>query len=148
MRIVVVAVGKVKERGLREAIDDYEARIKRYCKLDEIEIADTGERDVAVKLERAVPDRARTRTIALEVGGERMSSQKFAQLIERCEVGAVANVCFLIGGSYGLPKELSDACDVRLSLSDMILPHRIARLFLVEQIYRAFTILRNEPYSH
>jgi 23S rRNA (pseudouridine1915-N3)-methyltransferase len=146
MRIVVVAVGKVKERGLREAIDEYEGRIKRYCKLDEIEIADTGEKDVAAKLQKAIPNRART--IALEVGGERMSSQKFAQLVGRCEVGAVANVCFVIGGSYGLPKELSDACDVRLSLSDMILPHRIARLFLVEQIYRAFTILRNEPYSH
>lgn len=146
MRVVVVAVGKVKERGLREAIDDYEARIRRYCKLDEIEIADTGEKDVAAKLARAIPERART--VALEVHGERMTSQKFAQLVGRCEVGAVANVCFLIGGSYGLPKELSAACDVKLSLSDMILPHRIARLFLVEQIYRAFTILRNEPYSH
>ena len=146
MRIVVVAVGKVKERGLREAIDDYEGRIRRYCKLDEIEIADTGEKDVAAKLAKAIPERAKT--IALEVNGERMTSQKFAQLVGRCEVGAVANVCFLIGGSYGLPKALSDACDVKLSLSDMILPHRIARLFLVEQIYRAFTILRNEPYSH
>ena len=146
MRILVVAVGKVKERGLRDAIDDYEGRIRRYCKLEEIEIADTGEKDVAAKLAKAIPERAKT--IALEVGGDRMTSQKFAQLVGRCEVGAVANVCFLIGGSYGLPKELSDACDVKLSLSDMILPHRIARLFLVEQIYRAFTILRNEPYSH
>lgn len=146
MRIVVVAVGKVKERGLREAIDDYESRIRRYCKLDEIEIADGGERDVAAKLAKAIPPRART--IALEVGGERMSSQKFAQLVGRCELGAVGHVCFLVGGSYGLPKELSDACDVKLSLSDMILPHRLARLFLVEQVYRAFTILRNEPYSH
>ena len=146
MRIVVVAVGKVKERGLRDAIDDYEGRIRRYCKLDEIEITDTGEKDVAAKLAKAIPERAKT--IALEVDGDRMTSQKFSQLVGRCEVGAVANVCFLIGGSYGLPKELSDACDVKLSLSDMILPHRIARLFLVEQIYRAFTILRNEPYSH
>lgn len=146
MRILVVAVGKVKERGLRDAIDDYEGRIRRYAKLDEIELADGKESDVAAKMTRAIPERARV--VALEVGGERMTSQKFAAFVGRCEAGAVANVAFVIGGAYGLPKSVSEAADVRLSLSDMILPHRLARLFLVEQIYRAFTILRNEPYSH
>jgi len=95
---------------------------------------------------RAIPERARV--VALEVGGDRMTSEKFAGFVGRCESGAVANVAFLIGGSYGLPRSVSEAADVRLSLSDMIFPHRLARLFLVEQIYRAFTILRNEPYSH
>ncbi len=142
----MIAVGKVKERGLREAIDDYEGRIRRYAKLDELELADGAEREVAARFEKAIPERART--IALEVSGERMSSEKLAAYVGRCEVGAVANVAFLIGGSYGLPRSVSDAADLRLSLSDMILPHRLARLFLTEQIYRAFTILRNEPYSH
>lgn len=146
MRILVVAVGKVKERGLRDAIDDYEARIRRYTKLDELELADARESDLAARITRAIPERARV--IALEVGGERMTSEKFAAFVGRCESGAVANVVFLVGGSYGLPRSVSEAADVRLSLSDMILPHRLARLFLVEQIYRAFTILRNEPYSH
>ncbi len=146
MRIVVIAVGKVKERGLRDAIDDYEGRIRRYAKLDEIELADGKESDVAAKMVRAIPERARV--VALEVGGDRMTSEKFAAWVGRCESGAVANVVFVIGGSYGLPRSVSDAADLRLSLSDMIFPHRLARLFLVEQIYRAFTILRNEPYSH
>ena len=146
MRIVVIAVGKVKERGLRDAIDDYEGRIRRYAKLDEVELADGKESEVAAKMVRAIPERARV--VALEVGGDRMTSEKFAGWVGRCESGAVANVVFVIGGSYGLPRSVSDAADLRLSLSDMIFPHRLARLFLVEQIYRAFTILRNEPYSH
>lgn len=146
MRIVLVAVGKVKERGLREAIDDYEGRIRRYTKFAEIEIVEAGERDVVARFERAIP--AGARTIALEVDGEALDSRGLATLVGRHEVSSPHELVFLIGGSYGLPKQLSDAADKKLSLSAMTLPHRLARLLLVEQIYRAFTILRNEPYSH
>lgn len=146
MRVLLVAVGKVKERGIREAIDDYASRIRRYAKLDELELADGNEREVQARFEKALPERCRR--VALEVNGQRMTSERLAAYIGQCEVGAVPNVAFLIGGAYGLPKDLSAACDLKLSLSDMILPHRLARLFLAEQIYRSFTILRNEPYSH
>lgn len=144
MRVMVAAVGRIKERGLRELIDDYGKRIGRYAKFDEIELEDGNAADVRARFEKAIP--ARSRVVALEVHGKRMSSPDLSKFVERCEVGAVPTLAFLIGGSYGLPKEL--ARDVELSLSDMILPHRLARLFLVEQIYRAFTISRNEPYSH
>lgn len=146
MRILLIAVGKVKERGLREVIDDYAARIRRYAKLEEIELADGAEREVVARFQKAIPERARV--VALEVDGDRLSSEKLAAYVGRCEVGSVPALAFLVGGAYGLPRSVSQAADLRLSLSDMILPHRIARLVLAEQIYRAFTILRNEPYSH
>ena len=146
MKIAIIAVGRVKERGLRDALDEYEKRIKRYAKLDEIELEDGSAAEVEARFRKAIP--ARARVIALEVDGQRMTSERFARYVEQCEIGAVPALAFLIGGSYGLPKAVSDAADLKLSLSDMILPHRLARLFLAEQIYRAFTILRNEPYSH
>jgi 23S rRNA (pseudouridine1915-N3)-methyltransferase len=146
VKIVIVAVGRVKERGLRAAVDDYEKRIARYAKLEEIELEDGRDAELEARFRKAIP--ARARTVALEVEGQRMSSERFARWIEQCEIGAVPAIAFLIGGSYGLPKSVSAGADLRLSLSDMILPHRLARLFLTEQIYRGFTILRNEPYSH
>ena len=144
MKVVIVAVGRVKEKPLRAVIDDYYGRIGRYAKLHEVELEDA--RDVGAKITKAIPERARV--VALEVEGQRMSSEGLARVVERCEVGSVPALAFLIGGSYGLPPDVSKAADVRLSLSDMTLPHRLARLFLAEQVYRAFTILRNEPYSH
>lgn len=146
MKIAIIAVGRVKERGLRDAIDEYEKRIKRYAKLDEVELEDGSASEVEARFRKAIP--ARARVVALEVDGQRMTSERFARYVEQCEIGAVPALAFLIGGSYGLPKAVSDAADLQLSLSDMILPHRLARLFLAEQVYRAFTILRNEPYSH
>lgn len=144
MKVVVIAVGKLKERGLRELIDDYEKRIARYARFEEIELADGP--DVESKMLRAIPERART--IALEVDGQRATSEGLARMVGQCESGAIPSMAFLIGGAYGLPPAVSKGAAARLSLSDMIYPHRLARLILVEQIYRAFTILRNEPYSH
>lgn len=144
MKVVVVSVGKIKDRGLRDLIADYVERISHYAKVSEVELTD----DVAVeaRMRKAIPDRARV--VAMEVEGARMTSAALAKLVGQCESGAVPAMVFLIGGSYGLPKTISDEAAVKLSLSDLTLPHRLARLLLVEQIYRAFTILRNEPYSH
>ena len=146
MKVVVAAVGRVKERGIRAAIDDYLGRIGRYAKVQEVELEDGADADVEARFRRAIP--ARARVVALEVDGQRLSSERFARWVEQCEIGAVPAVVFCIGGSYGLPRTLSASADLRLSMSDMILPHRLARLVLTEQIYRAFTILRHEPYSH
>jgi 23S rRNA (pseudouridine1915-N3)-methyltransferase len=146
MHVHVIAVGKIKERGLRELLDDYVKRIKRYCTYHELELKDESENEVAQRIERALPERARV--VALEVLGKGKSSDELARFVGQCEDGAVQHVVFLIGGSYGLPKAISARADLQLSLGPMTLPHRIARLVLVEQIYRAFTILRGEPYSH
>jgi len=142
----IVAVGKVKERGVREAIDDYLKRIGRYARVKEVELRDAEDATLTPKFDKAIPDRSRV--VALEVLGEAWSSPRLAEYVGECETRSVQSLVFLIGGSYGLPQVVSDAADVKLSLSAMTLPHRLARLFLVEQVYRAFTILRGEPYSH
>lgn len=146
MRFSIIAVGKVKQRGLREDIDDYLGRIRRYCPCEEVELKDAPDAELRARFERAAP--ARGMVVALEVGGRAWDSQQLAQFVGRCERDAVQQVNWLIGGAYGLPTETSKSADIQLSLSPMTLPHRIARLVLVEQLYRAFTILRNEPYSH
>src|SRR5690606_18084950 len=140
------AVGKIKERAVREVLDDYLGRIRRYAKLEEIELKDGPEEVVRERFERAID--ARGRTIALEVEGHAWSSPRLAEAIGECELRSIPTLTFLIGGAYGLPPAVSRAADVRLSLGAMTLPHRLARVVLAEQIYRGFTILRNEPYSH
>jgi 23S rRNA (pseudouridine1915-N3)-methyltransferase len=146
VRIVVVAVGKVKERGLRDAVDEYARRISKYGRFEEVELKDGRDAELGARFAKAIPDRARV--VALEVDGEALSSSALAALVGRAEGDSRSALVFLIGGAYGLPADVARRADVRLSLSAMTLPHRLARLVLVEQIYRAFTILRNEPYSH
>lgn len=147
MRVRFVVVGKIKERGVKDAVHDYVARIGRYCaKVDEVELKDGDAAEVSARFQKAIPERSRV--VALEVDGKSWSSQRFASWVGQCENDGVQNVVFLIGGSYGLPPEVSRKADLRLSLSAMTLPHRLARLMLSEQVYRAFSILRNEPYSH
>lgn len=146
MRVRIIAVGKAKDRDLRSLLGDYYTRIGRYAKLEEIEVKDGKVDEVAERLARSIPDRSRV--VALEVDGQSMSSRGLATWLERAENQSVQTVVFLIGGAYGLPPELSKKADLRLSLSAMTLPHRLARLFLAEQIYRGFSILRGEPYDH
>ena len=146
MRIAIIAVGKVKQAGLRAEIDDYVGRIRHYAACDEIELKDGTEREVVQRFERALP--ARCMIVALEVEGRAHDSQGLARFIGQCEQGAVHTVAFLVGGSYGLPAAISQRATLQLSLSKLTLPHRLARLVLAEQLYRSFTILRNEPYSH
>lgn len=146
MRVLVVAVGKVKERGIREAIDDYASRIGRYGRFEEIELKDASDAELEPRISRAIPDRSRV--VALEVDGEMLTSDGLARLVGKAEGSSLSSLVFLIGGAYGLPRAVSNRADHRVSLSRMTLPHRLARLVLLEQVYRAFTILRGEPYSH
>ena len=145
MRITIIAVGKIKQVGLRSELDDYLGRIRRYTSCDEIELKDGSDAELQQRFEKAIPKRAHS--IALEVEGRSLTSHGLADLVRRAERDAT-HLAFLIGGAYGLPKTVSGAAHTQLSLSAMTLPHRLARVFLAEQVYRAFTILRNEPYSH
>jgi 23S rRNA (pseudouridine1915-N3)-methyltransferase len=145
MRIVVVAVGRVKDRALRAAIDDYLGRIRRYVPVDEVELADAP----AAKLEPAFTKATLGATvIALEVNGRALSSEVFSKELERNASRGKGVVAFLIGGADGLPPAISRAAHDRLSLSTLTFPHRLARLVLIEQLYRAMTLLRGEPYAH
>ena len=146
MHVRIIAVGKAKDRELRALLGDYYARIGRYAKLEEIEIKDGKEAEVSDRLSRGIPERSRV--VALEVDGRSLSSHELSKWIDRAENDSVQTLVFLIGGSYGLPPELSKKADLRLSLSAMTFPHRLARLVLAEQVYRAFSISRGEPYDH
>lgn len=146
MRVRIVAVGKAKDRSLRALLNDYYARIGRYAQFEEVEIKDGDADEVAEKLSRNIP--GRSRVVALEVDGRDLSSRELATWLGRAENESVQTVVFLVGGAYGLPQEISKSADLRLSLSAMTFPHRLARLVLAEQIYRGFSILRREPYDH
>jgi 23S rRNA (pseudouridine1915-N3)-methyltransferase len=145
MRILVVAVGRIKDRALRAVVDDYLGRIRRYTPCDEIELGDAP----AAKLEPAFAKATAGATvIALEVNGRALSSEVFSRELERNASRGKGVVAFLIGGADGLPPAVSKAAHDRLSLSTLTFPHRLARLVLIEQLYRAMTLLRGEPYAH
>jgi 23S rRNA (pseudouridine1915-N3)-methyltransferase len=146
MHVKVVAVGRVKDRALRSLIEDYTSRIARYARYSEVELRDAPSAELVPRIQREYS--ARDRVVALEVDGKRMSSHGLADWFQSSANTGVQSLVFLIGGSHGLPSEVSKQAHLKLSLSDMIFPHRLARLFLVEQIYRAYTINRGEPYSH
>src|SRR5688572_2214479 len=138
MRLVVVAVGRVKDRPLRDALDDYLGRLRRYVPCDEIELADAPAQKLSLAFEKATSGAT---TVALEEGGRSLSSEAFARELERRGSLGKGVVAFLIGGADGLPAAVSTSATDRLSLSPLTFPHRLARLVLVEQLYRAMTIL-------
>ncbi len=146
LRVRVIAVGRIKERGVREAIDDYAKRIGHYARFEEVELKDGDAAAVRARFDKAIGERSRI--VALEVDGKDLTSEGLSRYVGRCEGEGVSELALLIGGSYGLPKETSQKADLRLSLSAMTMPHRLCRLFLMEQVYRSFTILRGEPYNH
>lgn len=139
MKFIVLCSGKLKQRPLRELADEYERRIRRVARIEEREV----QTDDA--LAKNVPEGAHL--VALEVDGRELSSEALARQIEAWASTGKGDICFLIGGAEGLPKELSERAAFRLSLSRLTLPHRLARVLLLEQIYRSLTILRGEPYA-
>lgn len=128
----------MREPHLRAAMEDYLDRIRRFFPAEELEVRD-GER-----LAASVP--SRFRTVTLDPAGREMGSEAFAAFVGRAMSDGVSGIAFLVGGPDGLPEGLSKRADLRLSLSKLTLPHRLARIVLAEQIYRAITILRGLPY--
>lgn len=152
MRLVVAVVGKARNAPLGEAIRDYETRAARYWPLDVHEVREekaTGipiervkERE-GVRLSERIP--ARAQTVACEQSGKSLSSEQFAEFLKRAREED-RDLAFLIGGAFGLAANVAASSTMKLSLAAWTLPHEIARLVLVEQIYRAGTIVRGEPY--
>jgi 23S rRNA (pseudouridine1915-N3)-methyltransferase len=152
MRLVVAVVGKTRNPALGEAIRDYETRAARYWPLDVHEVREerasgssierVKEREGA-RLSERIPDSAQT--VACEQGGRALDSSQFAELLRRARDDD-RDLAFLIGGAFGLTTDVSARATLKLSLAPWTLPHELARLVLVEQIYRAGTIVRGEPY--
>ena len=143
MKIVVLAVGKLRDRHVTALVDDYLTRARRHLPVEVVEVED----DQA--LARRWPANASmNETIALEPDGDAWTTEDFARQVERRMTRGTRTLTFVIGGADGIPGPLSARAALRLSLSAMTLPHRLARLMLCEQIYRALTIIRGEPYHH
>ena len=152
MRLVVAVVGKARNPALGEAIRDYETRAARYWPLDVHEVREERasgnsvekvKEKEGVRLSERIPQSAQT--IACEQGGRTFDSSQFADFLRRARDDD-RDVAFLIGGAFGLTAEVSSRAALKLSLAPWTLPHEIARLVLAEQIYRAGTIVRGEPY--
>lgn len=139
MKLVILAAGKLKEKEVRVIADDYLKRIRRYAKCDEIEVKS------AKDLASAIPSGALV--VAMEVEGDVVTSTELSKRVERWSSTGKGIVAFVIGGAEGIPKDLSKSATARLSLSKLTLPHRLARVLLLEQLYRSLSILRGEPYA-
>ena len=153
MRLTVAVVGKPRHRSLAAAIEDYETRAGRYWTLDVHEVKEeparggTPERVVRQREGERLAARIApgARLVACALGGDRLSSEEFAGWLGR-ERDAGRDVAFAIGGALGLADDVVASAATRLSLAPWTLPHELARLVLAEQLYRAGTILRGEPY--
>ena len=153
MRLTLIAVGRLKERFWREAADEYLKRLRPYADVRVAEIADRdpgrgGEAKALAEegadVLKAIPESAHV--VALEIGGAQLSSERFSGRLSELGLEGRSNVVFAIGGSHGLSPEVLARADERLSLGPMTLPHNLARVVLLEQLYRGFRIARGEPY--
>ncbi len=157
MKITILTVGKVKERFFRQAIEEFDKRLSRYCKLEIIEVADEKTPDHAseaqktqilekegVRLLRYLKEDAWVCALAIE--GKMLDSEELSKKMEQLGVSGVSHIQFVIGGSFGLCDSVLNRADFKLSFSKMTFPHQLMRVILLEQIYRSYRIMMKEPY--
>jgi len=153
MRLLLIAVGKARSRELAAGIDEYERRVRRYWPLKVVEVKEESARSrTEDEVRRREGERlleaagAGTLVVACDEQGTMLRSEEFAEWLREERERALRDVAFVIGGAYGLSEDVLARADVRMALTRWTLPHELARLVLVEQLYRAGTILRGEPY--
>ena len=157
MKITILCVGKVKEKYFTGAIEEYAKRLSRYCKLDIVEVADEKTPDGAStaleeqikqkegeRLLKYIPEDAYVCVLAIE--GKQLTSEQLSEKIGELGVRGVSHIVFIIGGSLGLWESVVKKADFLLSFSKMTFPHQLIRVFLLEQLFRAFKISNNETY--
>ncbi|MGM0396115.1 MAG: 23S rRNA (pseudouridine(1915)-N(3))-methyltransferase RlmH [Bacillota bacterium] len=157
MNIDIVAVGKIKEKYLNDGIKEYSKRLSRYCSLDIIEVDDEkAPENLSDKEMEIIKDKEGEKilskisssafVVALTIEGKQLSSRALSEKLNDIMVEGNSHIIFVIGGSLGLSKEVIKRANMKLSFSKMTFPHQLMRMILLEQIYRAFRIMRNEPY--
>lgn len=157
MKITVITVGKIKEKYLKDAIAEYSKRLSRYCKLEILEVADEKTPDGASEIvEENIREKEGERilklikedayVITLEISGKMLTSEELADRIETLGIQGKSHLVFVIGGSIGLGREVLRRSDYALSFSKMTFPHQLMRVILLEQIYRSYRIINEEPY--
>lgn len=157
MKITVLTVGKIKEKFYTAAIDEYSKRLSRYCKLNIIQVADektienSTEKEMDIikakegeRILKNIPDDAFV--ITLEINGKMLDSEELADKINKLGIMGESHIVFVIGGSLGLHQDVSKRANSKLSFSKMTFPHQLMRVILLEQIYRSYRIINNEPY--
>ncbi len=157
MKITIAAVGKLKERYLKDGISEYSKRLSRFADIEIIEVEDehapdtlSPAQEAQVKQKEAERLLKRVKEgsfiILLDLAGEQVTSEGFATKLESIMLSGSSHITFIIGGSLGLDKSLIAASNYRICLSKMTFPHQLARLILLEQTYRAFKIMKGETY--
>lgn len=157
MKITILCVGKLKEKFMQSAVQEYQKRLSRYVRLEIFEVADEKTPDSASEKEEIqIRDREGERlfkhikkddyVIALAIDGKMYDSVSFSRKIDRYGISGRTNVVFIIGGSLGLSGDVLERADEKISFSKMTFPHQLMRVILLEQIYRGYRIMKGEPY--
>ena len=157
MNIKIICVGKIKEKALTELIDEYKKRISKYATLDILELADEPIPDnVSDKDAEHIKDMEGEKmlkqikpsdyVICLDLSGKELTSPEFADTLEKIPVQGFSTIDFIIGGSLGISQNVLQNCNLKLSFSKLTFPHQLFRVFLLEQIFRAFKINHHEKY--
>ncbi len=157
MKITILAVGKIKESFYRQAVDEFQKRLSRYCRLEIIEVADEKTPDHASHAEemqilekegqrllKYIREDAWVCTLAID--GTMLDSPGLSEKIEKLGIRGISHIQFIIGGSLGLCDSVLKQADFKLSFSKMTFPHQLMRVILLEQIYRSYRIMMKEPY--
>jgi len=154
MKIKIIALGKIKEKFLKDGIDEFLKRLTPYASLEIVELNPIEIKDENL-VQKALDEegvnilshiKENSFVITMEIQGKQLSSEEFASKINEISISGISELVFVIGSSCGLSKSVSQRADFKLSMSKMTFLHQFARLLLVEQIYRAFKILKGEKY--
>jgi len=157
VHIRVVCIGKLKEKYWTEAVSEYSKRLGRYCDLEILQLKESRLADKASRADEqnVIYEEGQTilknikegsYVITLEIRGKELSSEGLAEKVQQLQLEGKSDITFVIGGSLGLSPEVSKRADFKLSFSKMTFPHQMMRVILLEQIYRAFKIIKNETY--
>lgn len=154
MNIKIIATGKIKEKFLKDGIDEFLKRLKPYASVEIAELSPADIKDENL-INKALDEegekiltliKPHSYVITLEIKGKMLSSEELAEKIQSLTNDGIGEIIFVIGSSFGLSKNVSNRADFKLSMSKMTFLHQFARLLLVEQIYRAFKIIKCETY--
>lgn len=157
LKIDFIVLGKIKEKYLNEAIDEYKKRISRFASLNIIELKDRDKPDKLsdAELEKIIDEESEeiltkvdetSYVITLEIAGKLLTSEEFAEEIKNVSVRGYSKITLIIGGSNGFNKKVSNKADLKLSFGRMTMNHKLMRVVLLEQIFRCFKIINNEAY--
>lgn len=157
MNIRIIAVGKIKEKYIQEGTKEYSKRLSKYCSLEIIEVDDEkapenlSDKEIDIikqkegeRILSKIPQNSYV--ISLEIQGKEISSEELSNKLNNLMIEGSSNITFIIGGSLGLSDTVSSKSNFKLSFSKMTFPHQLMRMILLEQIYRSWRIIKNEPY--